>query len=205
MVIYALYDVRTPGVVRYVGQTREGAEKRFGNHRAQARRGTKSYVYNWMRNVGIENVQYKILEELLDATALDDREIYWIEFYRFTGHPLTNVGSGGSAVWTGSKRPAQSLRMRGESNPMWGQDRRETMRLARSMRGPLTPETRAIWSEQRRGEGNSRARLKEDDVREIRRLFATGEYSKSAIARMYGITVQSIWALLTGKTWKHVV
>jgi hypothetical protein len=55
-----------------------------------------------------------------------------------------------------------------------------------------------------RGERHSRAKLTADDVRDIRRLYATGGWSQDTLARMYGVTQQAIGAVVRGETWKHV-
>lgn len=54
------------------------------------------------------------------------------------------------------------------------------------------------------GEGNPMARFTENDVREIRRLWATGEYKQCEIARMFGTLDSVIYGIRTRKKWKHV-
>lgn len=55
-----------------------------------------------------------------------------------------------------------------------------------------------------KGERNGRARFTEDDIREIRRLWATGEYSQGRIGRMYGRGQDQISAIVRRKIWKDV-
>lgn len=47
------------------------------------------------------------------------------------------------------------------------------------------------------------AKLTEDDVREIRRLGATGKLFHREIAAMYGINRQSITRILSGQAWRR--
>lgn len=202
-VIYALWDANTPGEIRYVGQTREGIAVRFGNHKAQATHGTKSYVYNWIRNIGIDRLRVSILSSHDDASELNGAEIYWIDRMREIGMPLTNTGNGGSSCWTGQKRPAQSLRMAGSSNPMFGRDRSEVMRYARSFQGPASEETRATWSKNRKGSGNANSKLEEQQAREIFRRSESGE-SRSSLAREYGVSTNQISHIALKKSWKHI-
>ena len=54
-----------------------------------------------------------------------------------------------------------------------------------------------------RGEKNARARLKETDVRQIRRLFDAGLNNKQ-IAKRYDVTHSMISCIRTGKSWIHV-
>lgn len=53
------------------------------------------------------------------------------------------------------------------------------------------------------GEQNKRSKLTESDVREIRRLRATGMH-QWPIARRFGVTQSTVWSILSGRGWKHV-
>lgn len=48
-----------------------------------------------------------------------------------------------------------------------------------------------------------RARLREDQVREIRKLLAEG-YMLREIAPLYGVCFGTIGAIARGKTWKNI-
>lgn len=54
-----------------------------------------------------------------------------------------------------------------------------------------------------RGSQNGRAKLTEDDVREVRRLRAEG-WSGPALARKFSVTRNAIYRALAGDTWNHV-
>lgn len=129
-VIYGLFCMCHDDGVRYVGQTSKGMTARFTVHLAHSE-SVKSPVYNWIRKHGKGNIAYTVLEVCL-PTELDAREECWIAFYREQiGAKLMNVKLGG-ANSAGHKRPAQSGRMRGDGNPMWGLERKEIMAHARS-------------------------------------------------------------------------
>lgn len=53
------------------------------------------------------------------------------------------------------------------------------------------------------GETNGRAKLTEDDVREIRRRRAAGE-TLTALAREYRVTHRTIRLAALGETWRHI-
>ncbi|UJB43592.1 HNH endonuclease [Streptomyces sp. A1-5] len=55
-----------------------------------------------------------------------------------------------------------------------------------------------------KGEGHPRARLTEADVRKIRENLAAG-MTQASQCREYGVSIQAMWALANGKTWRHVV
>ena len=63
------------------------------------------------------------------------------------------------------------------------------------LRGPQN------WS---RGERHPNARLTEADVRAIRRLYQPRVYGTPRLAREFGVSVQTIHSIVTGKAWKEV-
>ena len=54
-----------------------------------------------------------------------------------------------------------------------------------------------------RGSEHGRARLTEDNVREIRRRHAAGKTIASLAAR-YGVATKTVWFIVHRKTWLHV-
>lgn len=54
------------------------------------------------------------------------------------------------------------------------------------------------------GESNSQAKLSEEEASKIPKLRANG-MSVRQIASQYGVSVKTIYAILTGKRWKHLV
>lgn len=78
----------------YIGQS-VNIRKRFNGHKFAARNGENTHLYNAMRDYGIENFSFEILEEC-SKEQLDDREIYWIEYYHSTDKAKGyNVSKGG--------------------------------------------------------------------------------------------------------------
>lgn len=56
-----------------------------------------------------------------------------------------------------------------------------------------------------RGEESFKAKLKAEQVIEIRRLYAAGGVSQQKLAQRYGVSKPAIRALITRKTWAHLV
>ena len=191
--------------VRYVGQTIKGSKSRahvhLWNSRIPESKSYRGFLSNWIRKHGEENIVFQD-HEICEPDALDEREKYWIAHFRGLGNKLTNIRPGGGSE-RGYKNPLMSERMRGSGNPMYGKDRREVMAHARSFQGPLKDSTRAIWSEQRRGEGNPKAKLTEDQVREIR---ATPQFYgiSAALSKEYGVSAAMISAIRLRRSWTHV-
>ena len=56
-----------------------------------------------------------------------------------------------------------------------------------------------------RGSLHGNAKLTEDDVREIRRLYATGTFSKRALAQKFGVSDVMIGLIVRWQSWQHVI
>ncbi len=55
-----------------------------------------------------------------------------------------------------------------------------------------------------RGEGVGGAKLTAGDVREMRRLYLTGEYSQQDLADRFGVGRENIGQILRGENWAHI-
>jgi HNH endonuclease len=62
---------------------------------------------------------------------------------------------------------------------------------------------RVLGGRQARGERQGLAKLRQQDVDEIRLLYATGGISQRALARKFGVSQRAIWAIVHGETWKQ--
>jgi len=56
-----------------------------------------------------------------------------------------------------------------------------------------------------RGATNGNAKLSDDAVREIRRLYAEGGISQTALGRDFGIAQTGVSSIVRHETWTHVV
>ena len=54
------------------------------------------------------------------------------------------------------------------------------------------------------GEANGRAKLSDDDVLEIHRLYATGGWSHRKLGERYGLSHRRIGRILSGEAWAHL-
>jgi hypothetical protein len=55
-----------------------------------------------------------------------------------------------------------------------------------------------------RGEKSGASRLTEDQVREIRTLYAPNKYGLKRLGKQFGVAVDTIRAIVTRRTWAHV-
>lgn len=86
----------------YIGQTKKTIEERFNAHIKKAQIYTNRYLYDAMNHYGYSNFKIELLEEC-DDILLDEREIYWINYYQSNsktfGYNMTSGGGGGD-TWT---------------------------------------------------------------------------------------------------------
>jgi predicted XRE-type DNA-binding protein len=54
------------------------------------------------------------------------------------------------------------------------------------------------------GSDNSKAKLNEEKVREIKALYQTGTYKQKDLAEMFGVVQTQISKIISGKLWGHV-
>lgn len=97
--IYALFDPRKPEEMRYVGKTHKKLKDRICNHVYNAKKGIKWHVYNWIRHLWDEgqDFSYKVIE-VCNREIWSERECYWIDHYKKSGHKLTNKTAGGEGT-----------------------------------------------------------------------------------------------------------
>lgn len=63
---------------------------------------------------------------------------------------------------------------------------------------------RVVRTRQPRGETHYATRLTDDDVREIRRLYALGEWTHSALGDRYGVHRRTVGCIVQHQRWKHI-
>lgn len=93
--IYALLDSRT-GHIRYVGKS-DNPDQRLLRHTKE--RGS-AHKNNWLRQLEREGLWpvLRVIEEC-SRDNWQERERYWIAFYREAGEPLTNILGGGQGMF----------------------------------------------------------------------------------------------------------
>jgi hypothetical protein len=63
---------------------------------------------------------------------------------------------------------------------------------------------RTIHPNPPKGEKSPNAKVTENDVRTMRKLYEAGTHAKRQIARMYGLSQKSARNIIERKSWKHV-
>jgi group I intron endonuclease len=113
--------------IRYIGQTINSLNRRLSAHIYDVKRSIKknkqlSYKENWINKFLKSNTVHLLtistIEEC-DISVLDDREKYWINFYKSS--KLTNIAEGGKRRWiTEEMKKKISLANSGKNNGMYG-------------------------------------------------------------------------------------
>ena len=82
----------------YIGQSKVSLERKWELHMTDSKkvRDEKRPLYVAMNKYGAENFSISVVEDLEDDSILDEREIYWIDYYDSfrNGYNATYGGSG---------------------------------------------------------------------------------------------------------------
>jgi hypothetical protein len=116
--IYGLVDPRD-GHLRYVGKSCSGL-KRASAHCYPSNLVRDTYHNRWVKIlIGLGLCPRPVVLHESDRDGLADAEIFWIDYFRKMGCPLTNTGPGGVGGWgtiTQEARDKISARMAGNRN-----------------------------------------------------------------------------------------
>jgi len=196
----------------YVGKTNRPL-KRFAEHNVISNninhRGF-GLIHRAIRKYGKHNFTYQIIEEWYDEQNAYDAEEFWIEFFRSC---VTKFGKncGGYNLDVGGAG-AKS----GPLNPMFGKTHspKTKAKMSAQRKGELnanfgkhfSKESKQIMREKKidiyNGEGNPRALLTNEQVKEIRIKYETGKYSTSELADEYKVSRKVIWKIITNQTYR---
>lgn len=104
---YTLHSTKSPDEVRYVGVTTQSLQQRLSEHRykAKSEKFRTQPVHKWMHSHYQQgfDIIIKILDQC-DATIWQEKEKYWIKYYKDVGAKLLNLQLGGSGVYTSEMR-----------------------------------------------------------------------------------------------------
>ena len=211
----------------YIGQ-------RFSNRRDIEYLGSGKILKLAIKKYGKKNFTKEIIEICLTKSALDKREIYWIDFFdsrnRKIGYNITKGGGGTlgvKLVFTeehklniSKSKKGKTLTeehklsiskyhadISGDKNPMFGKTHtKEVKELLKTINigKKYTKETKKKQSEQRKGEKNSNAKLNEKDVLKIRNDFSNNKKMIVEMAKEYNVNEPCISKIIHRRTWKHI-
>lgn len=206
--VYALIDPRD-AELRYVGQTADEPARRLRSHLDPWRLDYESTPKTaWIKSLLAQGIEPEmIVLEQTTVELVDERERFWIGYWRaLLADRLTNRTAGG----TGGRMSPEAIergaaKRRGQKRSSETRAKMSASHKART----ADPEVRAAMREiallsgqtppVMPGESNPRARLSDDQVREIRQRADAGETGAS-LAREFGVTAASVTQIVTGQT-----
>jgi hypothetical protein len=178
--IYGLEATDDPGRIRYVGKTVGAIKCRLRIHRYDCKRpGYTSPACRWVADALARGADIKAV--ILQVEASDEDEAAWIAHYRGQGEGLLNAYSGGARGYkldeAGCKRMSAAVK-----------------RVADAGGGGRL----------NRGSACGKSRLSEEQVHQIRAVYAAGGASFRRLAERYGVSAPSIRLVVKRLSWAHV-
>lgn len=121
----------------YIGQTTKTIEERFAAHIQKAKNHTNRYLYDAMNYYGYENFIVEKIEEC-DNSLLDEKEIYWIAFYKSNqkefGYNMT-AGGGGGDTWTNNPNKKEISKKISQANLGSKRTLEQRQRMSQAQKG----------------------------------------------------------------------
>lgn len=115
----AVYALTHDGGFFYVGYTSSNTLNRWWQHISRAQNGHDAPVYRWMRDVGIRNVGYQILELVENPSEAGEIEAGWIKTLIDEGHELTNAIARDGTAHSISEEMRSRMGVKMKGKPTW--------------------------------------------------------------------------------------
>ncbi len=179
-----IYALEYPeGNIRYIGKS-DSPQTRLKNHIQEAKQRNKNHRDKWINSLS-ELPFLKIIEETTYG-QWQEREMFWIKYYKDKGFNLVNGTNGGEGS-NGFKGRTHTI----ENRKKFSENR-------------LGEKTSQETKDKLSGENSGRCKLKDDEVRNIFRLFYNEQKSTSEISKKYNINKHYINQMLSGKKRKKI-
>jgi len=170
---------------------------------------------------GLDSFEMELIEECQTLDELNEAEIKWIkEMDTITPNGYNILAGGKNNTWT-EEMKEKMRQIQQNRSPEWqenlrkglqkrGQSWRDNISKSRiNMKlSPKQLESLKLGRQTGRkgmvGENNPRSKVTEDMVREIRLLYATGDYSQQKLSDKFGINQAMVSKIIRRDSWKHV-
>ena len=197
----------------YIGKTGMNFGDRWDSHKSLLRndKHDNRHLQNAWNKYGEDSFEFIIVEEC-SVEDLDDKEKYWIKYYKEQNLSYNILDGGDGFNNLGTHLSEETKRKIGEKNRINNLGRKHSEETKKKMSEAHkgykpTPEAIAKTAEASRKAMQANpplAKLTPDDVRQVRRLNEDGVPSK-VIAEKFGVTYQCIRDIILGKRWSHVI
>jgi hypothetical protein len=95
--IYALI-VKLTGEIRYIGLTKNSLKRRFKGHKDKSNMRT-THKDRWVNKIGADNIDIILIEDNIEnLEKANEREVFYISFYKNKGCKLVNSTDGGDGT-----------------------------------------------------------------------------------------------------------
>lgn len=181
----------------YVGKA-VNPKNRWKAHKSVSRKGKEKYptkyfaVHAALAKYGIDNFEFVVGEHYSTNESVCEAEKYWISYLKEFGISLYNLTLGGDGMSPGA---------------IFTERHRKNISLSKMGWDP-SPETRLRMGAAKKfvfsGEKNNKAKITESVVREIRCLYASGNYTHRALAKLFNLTHATVGKIIRRELWPHV-
>lgn len=190
--IYKIENTKSGGV--YIGQTTECFQRRYWLHRWKLTNGIHDnlHLQRSFNKHGSDVFEFSVIE-ITDIESINNREKYWIEYYKTIGH-CYNIQDGGQP-----ERLCDYIST--EARKRVGQKNRE-----RLIGSKFSEETKKKMSESRKGKRVYRKNdsLTDAQARSIKQMLIEG-ISTAEIQKRLGIPYKSINMIISNDAYSTVL
>ncbi len=177
----------------YVGQTKERFQRRYWLHQWELRNGChdNKYLQNAWNKYGEDNFTFEVIE-ILPREEIDERERYWIAYYRENGGCYC-IQDGGQPTNIGRYVSPEARKRVGEMNRQ------------RMLGSKLSEKTKQKMSEIRTGKHPIRKNdlMTEDEARTVKEMLVAG-YSSGDIVKTTGVPYKGINSIISNNNYAAI-
>jgi len=157
--------------------------------------GSGKVLFHSIRKHGRHNHRYEILEHASTREELTQREKEIVNADLVADPNCLNLVQGGNTAPYEYDRNPKSSQLQAQSlrQHFANHENRERQRRINSGACQRLDVIKNIAK-----------KLTVEDVREIRRLYEAGEHDYAALGRQFNVSGNTIWMIVTRRTWKHV-
>jgi group I intron endonuclease len=212
MIIYKITNLITNKI--YIGQTIGKLKTRWNGHKNKF--GKKNHIRNSIAKYGAENFTIEEIDRAENIEELNEKEVYWIDFYDARNPEKGyNIREGGA-----NKTHREDSKLKMSISSTGKKHSAETIQKLKDR--PITDEFRQKMSDTHKGiprkkehiekftstfkknrANHKHIKLTVEDVLEIRRLDKEG-WSRKALSEKFGIGRTSVHYVIHKFNWKDI-
>jgi group I intron endonuclease len=132
----------------YIGQTIQGANQRRLEHLSEARHSPTTYCFhNALRKYGEEAFTYEVIEECNSLEELNEREVYWMDYYNSIdeGYNLRRAGEAKIHSEISKKKMSEAQKAAHARRRAEGKDTFKKTRKTKGWKYKMSAEVKAKW------------------------------------------------------------